>query len=216
MKYQPAYDYMGYGVYAFGQTSSPSIEELLQNLPSFIGDVGGIQVLDISAQGVAISTLDQMTFTPRSQGQATITGTASVVLGGGTQGPWASDHLKDGYAILVSKSSLQTLNPNVVMTTDPQVIANDAGPGMPFVVVAAPTPLLTAAQEALGPAISVPPVVIPAPAPLPAPPPEGSALPPPPAPAPAPQQAGMLSKYMVPIAIGGVALTAVILMARRR
>jgi hypothetical protein len=216
--HQDRYDYEGYGVYEFthpmrgyGQLpAGVSIGDVIANMDDYIVDVGGIQVAATNVQQPLIDTLDKMDFAADGDdGAVTVTGTASFgIFSSGSD--FASQYLKDGYAVMGRKDSVAAGAPKMMMTQIASVIADNAFVGGPYVVVAAPQSLLEQAQAAAKkPGQPAPPPGQPAPGQQP--PPPGTAPPPGTQPSAPPAQAATgTSEWMLPavVAVGGLALIA--------
>jgi len=214
-------DYMGYGVYSFGAVE-PTFDDFLKNPDAFILDAFGIQVLNLAGKGFAMSTLDSMTLKIDGVGSgaataATIKGRASFIAFS-VGDAWASEYRSLQYAVMVDKTTVESGNPSIILSKEPDVIAMVASIGQPFVVVDAPDALLAAAQKLVGapqqPSIPEPQLPsIPPPPGQPDPSPNGGGQQPPPVEV---QKAGLLPDgWLMPALIGAGVLTTVLVLAAK-
>ena len=156
-RHRPGWDYEGYGVYDFdnpmrGYGQLPpgvSIDDIVANMDAHIVNVGGIQVAATNVQQPLMDVLDKMDFTPDGdETLPTVSGQATYMVFSFGSG-FATEFREAGYAIMGEKVSVQTGNPRMLLTQIPQVIADNAFMGGPYVVVSAPDSLLAAASQAL-------------------------------------------------------------------
>lgn len=175
----------GYGVYSFsgeqqryrksmGQLPpGVTIEQVVANMDQYLTVQDGIQVAKTEVQIPIVETLDAMSFSADNgfESGSTIKGTASFALFDPFGTSFASDFLKQGYAILIEKASVKSGVPRLIMTMQPQVITDNAFKGGPYAVAAGPPELIAAAGTSVTPVVEPPtPGPTPVPGPGPAPP----------------------------------------------
>lgn len=160
--HRTGWDYEGHGVYEFdnplrgyGQLpAGVSIDDIVANMDAHIINVGGLQVAATNVQQPLMDVLDKLDFVADGdESLPTVAGQASYTLFS-FGSDFATEFREDGYAIMGEKSSVQSGNPRMLLTKIPQVIADNAFMGGPYVIVNAPDALLGEAQKAL----STPPV----------------------------------------------------------
>lgn len=150
---QAAHPFEGYGVYEFSGPFGDlppgvTLQDIIKNMDAYIDSSSGIQVAKPEVKPEIMTTLNSMSFVADDDevDGPTITGQANFIVFS-LGDAWATEYLKDGYAILIDKASVSSGQPKVVLTQIAGVILDHAYVGGPFAVVDAPPALLAQAQQ---------------------------------------------------------------------